>query len=396
MMIALTFNGVLTSEHSKFIKRILNPVFRNPNGCAVQGTFFLSGSGNGTTDYCFAQSLFNNNNEIAVSSTKYQCPYTDCESLGRYFRRWREESADTDIYEQKKNIALNARINRSFLRGFRVPFLDQRGNSHFRALKKYAFNYDSSVIIKPQDIRKHEGFRLWPHTLDFPANYTCPTCPTKKGYCSSSQNCSLSSVWVVPMHYYNATGKNPCPTLIKDDIADNRLDTKSCIPRNELTQKILEDLLFHDFDIYMGNKAPFVINIELNWFDKYGEILTNALVKFINELTDINSRRSSGNNVYFVTVSKIIEWIEYPTPLNVIAGKWLWDCEGVIYDYDQECESIKKLREDQEELEEIKKKNKTKQLDLQTEVLFQNGVLPSTVAIFILSFLFVVFYDMYS
>ena len=71
MMIGLSFNGVLTSSYMEIIKKILNPLFKNPNGCAVEGTFFVSNIGNGTTDYCLVQTLFNNNNEIAVGSTKY-------------------------------------------------------------------------------------------------------------------------------------------------------------------------------------------------------------------------------------------------------------------------------------------------------------------------------------
>lgn len=71
MMIALSFNGVVTTRHSKYIKRILNPMFKNPNGCGVQATFFVSETGNGTTDYCLVQTLFNNNNEIGVGSPKY-------------------------------------------------------------------------------------------------------------------------------------------------------------------------------------------------------------------------------------------------------------------------------------------------------------------------------------
>jgi hypothetical protein len=81
-------------------------------------------------------------------------------------------------------------------------------NNHFRALKKYAFSYDSSVIIKVEDIIKNNGIRFWPHTLDFLPNYTCPSCPTKKTFCPIDRaNCSMESVWVIPLHYLNAEGK---------------------------------------------------------------------------------------------------------------------------------------------------------------------------------------------
>lgn len=72
MMIGISFNGVVTTNHAKYLKKILNPVFKNPNDCPIQATFFVSDKGNGTSDYCFVQGLFNNNNEIAVGSTEYE------------------------------------------------------------------------------------------------------------------------------------------------------------------------------------------------------------------------------------------------------------------------------------------------------------------------------------
>ena len=72
MMVGLTFNGILTSHTMRFVKRILNPVFKNPNGCPVQATFFLSHEAEEKTEYCLVQSLFNNNNEIGVGGVKYE------------------------------------------------------------------------------------------------------------------------------------------------------------------------------------------------------------------------------------------------------------------------------------------------------------------------------------
>ncbi len=82
-------------------------------------------------------------------------------------------------------------------------------------------------------------------------------------------------------------GKNPCPSLIKDEVAQNRLETKDCVPRRKLTQKILEEMLFNNFrQHYKLNKAPFIINIETEWFDEFGDMLTNALRTFVSDLTD--------------------------------------------------------------------------------------------------------------
>lgn len=120
------------------------------------------------------------------------------------------------------------------MRGFRLPYLDQRGNAHFKTLKKFAFNYDSSVIVRPEDMKN--GLPFWPHTLDFTPNYTCTTCPNRKTLCEDHSNCSviLHSMWVIPQHFLHFGSKNMCPTLIKDEIAENRLETRNCVPVKEL------------------------------------------------------------------------------------------------------------------------------------------------------------------
>jgi len=175
------------------------------------------------------------------------------------------------------------------------------------------------------------------------------------------------------------------------------LETRDCLPLNELTQKALEDQLFENFDRhYKTNKAPFIINIELSWFEKHADILTNALITFIDELTNPKKPLGANNDIYFVTLSKIVEWVQYPTPLNVIASKWLWDCDGTNYDYDEECEIIKRLRENSEELEEMRKKNMTNPFDLKGEDLFRNGILTAVILIFVFSTLFTIFYDKYN
>lgn len=134
-------------------------------------------------------------------------------------------------------LEVKSRINRSFLRGFRLPRLDQGGNAHFKTLKKFAFNYDSSAIVRPEDIKVNGMLRFWPHTLDFAANYSCSTCPVAKSLCKEHPtNCSLilNSVWIVPQHYLNVEGEHPCPMLIKDEVAQNRMETKDCLPTKNL------------------------------------------------------------------------------------------------------------------------------------------------------------------
>jgi hypothetical protein len=162
-----------------------------------------------------------------------------------------------------------------------------------------------------------------------------------------------------------------------------------------MTQKVIEQMLFDNFKRhYETNKAPFIINIETSWLETHGEILTEALLKFINDLT-VSTSPLAKNDIYFVSISKILEWIQYPTKLDIIASKWLWDCDGVNYDYDEECDLLRKIRETKEELEESKRKNKTSIYDLRGEDLFRNGILTGVLIAFVLALIFTVFYDKY-
>lgn len=394
MMIVLTFNGILLDEHLTYLKKILNPIYRNPNRCPIQATFFISDHlANLHTDYCQVQNLFNNNNEIAVGTSKYTCHYTDCNSLGMYFSKWNVDKADKDIFEQKRTISQKAKIHRSFLRGFRVPLMDNQGNSHYKALTKYAFNYDSSVIISPDDIQKINGLRYWPHTVHFEPNYTCDHCPTRRTFCGNNINCTFSSLWILPQHYLYLQEKNPCPSLIGIESYMDRLSTTNCFNLNqELTDKILTDILNYNFKRhYETNKAPYVLNIELSWFKLYGDMLTKALMTFIHDITNNESYK----DVYFVQAEKVIEWIQYPTPLHIIANKWLWECDGIEFDYDRKCNFDSEFVEkNAESLKELKNSNKTNtKLDLRGEDLYRNGVLTVVCVVFTLGILFVFLYD---
>jgi hypothetical protein len=172
---------------------------------------------------------------------------------------------------------------------------------------------------------------------------------------------------------------------------------KNC--HDKVNAKLLFETLLLNFNrSYYTNKAPFVINIETSWLDKYGDHLVEAFKKFINLLTNppADSEYSLKNDIYFVTISKIIEWVEYPTSLKTIGSRWLWDCDGSLFDYDEECQLAQQMLENSKELEEIKKKNKTAKLEFQTETLFQNGVLTGVICVFVFSLLFTVCYDKFN
>jgi tetrahydromethanopterin S-methyltransferase subunit G len=95
-----------------------------------------------------------------------------------------------------------------------------------------------------------------------------------------------------------------------------------------------------------------------------------------------------------MTIAKALDWIQYPVPLNVIGNKWLWDCDGLDFDYDQECDFIDQSAKHAEE-EKIKQK-KAKMDQEFGENLYRNGVLSGVIIAFGLAILFIILYDRYN
>jgi hypothetical protein len=173
------------------------------------------------------------------------------------------------------------------------------------------------------------------------------------------------------------------------------MPSRKCLDHTELTTDTLVEMLMKSFNgHYSVNKAPFLINIETSWFNRHGDMVTDALVKFISDLTSENTNRpTSKNDVYFVSISKVLDWMTYPVSIDVIANKWLWDCDFINFDYDQECNYIDQIIKNAEELEQIRL-NKTRHLmDMRGEDLFRNGIFTVVIVGFTLAVLFVVLYD---
>ena len=70
------------------------------------------------------------------------------------------------IKEQRRIIYKNTKINRYFLRGFRMPMLLQSRTPYIKDLENYNFIYDSSFIIDELITN------YWPHRLNYRPSYS--------------------------------------------------------------------------------------------------------------------------------------------------------------------------------------------------------------------------------
>lgn len=64
-MILLTFDGAVNLNNFEHYKKVFTPERRNPNGCEIKGTFFISHE---YSDYNMIQELAHNGHEIGTET----------------------------------------------------------------------------------------------------------------------------------------------------------------------------------------------------------------------------------------------------------------------------------------------------------------------------------------
>ena len=71
-MVTITFDDAVNSENwDIYIKKLFSPSRKNPNGCPIHGTFYVSHE---YTNYAMVHKLANLGHEIAVHSITHRTP----------------------------------------------------------------------------------------------------------------------------------------------------------------------------------------------------------------------------------------------------------------------------------------------------------------------------------
>ncbi len=109
---------------------------------SIRATFFVSDSAN-QTSYCLVRSLYENNNEIAISTVNYTCPRKFC-TAERNFQSWNYEVWTEQILNMRERIHRYSGIAKSEIIGFRAPILEPAADMHYRIIHGNKFLYDSS------------------------------------------------------------------------------------------------------------------------------------------------------------------------------------------------------------------------------------------------------------
>jgi hypothetical protein len=186
-LVVITIDDEELDYKSYVLYKNLIEDLRNPNGFQPKLTFFLSDSFN-RTSYCLVRNLYENGHEIAISTLHNECPNTLCNIEDPWdYAKWTHE-----ILEMRARLERYASIPRTSISGFRAPTMQTSANLHFKIISGQRFLYDSSLIIKNENI-------IWPFTLDFRVrNILMNIGPTQ----------SFQNLWEMPINVYFGTGKN--------------------------------------------------------------------------------------------------------------------------------------------------------------------------------------------
>lgn len=297
-MITITFSGAVNVDNVDLYQDIFSDTRKNPNGCQTKGTFFVS---HRYTNYSAVQELHRKGHEIAVFSiSNHENP--DYWTHGTYDGWLTEMAGARLILERYANISDNSII------GVRAPYLRVGGNTQFEMMTDQLFIYDSSITAPLSSVP------LWPYTLYFRMPHKCH---------GNAQNCPSRShpVWEMVM---NELDRRDDPEF--DETLPGCHFVSSCT--NIRTGEQFEHFLEHNFQRhYKTNRAPLGLHFHAAWLESNKDY-KKILINFMNEKT-------RQNDVYFVTMLQVIQWMQSPTESTAIRDFPEWkekcDVKGLPY-----------------------------------------------------------------
>lgn len=279
-MVFFTFDDAVTSQAAGFYKQLFASSRKNPNGCPISMTLFIS---HDNTQYRLVSEFHNLGMEIASHSV------THSTMNGTNFLQ--------EAKSQKENLAKLAGVPIDEITGWRSPFLKPTGDLQPDALKKLGYKYDATLTFSKRSFReKPPG----PFTLDFGYPYECQVKPC-------------------PKHRHPGFWEIPVVSLMDYKQAYDCVYVDGCMnapPDEESAYKFLWDN-FHNY--YTTTKMPFGINMHPSWF--YYPDRLKAMDRFIQKLVSLN-------DVYIISVNRVLEWLKRPTPLQDLHSFAPWACDG--------------------------------------------------------------------
>jgi len=267
-LVVLTFDDSINDLNQRLYESIFHPIRRNPNGCPISSTFYVSHE---WTDYGHVQNMYSDGHEIASHSISH--------SFGEQFskKKWLKE-----MVGQREILSAYGGVKLEDIRGMRAPFLAIGGNHMFSMLYDANFTYDSSMPIyenRPPS---------YPYTMDHKIFHECmiPPCPTR----------SFPGLWEIPLVMWNDLKDGRCSMA---DACSNPSDAEG------VYLMIMQNFQRH----YQTNRAPFGLFYHPAWFTTPHH--KEGFELFLDTVTAME-------DVWLVSSWQTIQWMRNPAPLSEV------------------------------------------------------------------------------
>jgi hypothetical protein len=287
-MVTITFDDAINNNNIDLYAEIFNRQRKNPNGCDIKATFFVSHK---YTNYSAVQEGHHMGHEIAAHSITHNGD----ESFWSHATvdDWAKEMAGSRLIIDKfANITDNSVV------GLRAPYLRVGGNNQFTMMEEQAFLYDSSITASLRTTP------LWPYTMYFRMPHRCH---------GDLQNCPTRShaVWEMVM---NELDRREDPDSHENLPGCAMVDSCSNILHGEQFYNFLVHNFYRHYD---RNRAPLGLFFHAAWLKNNPEFL-DAFLFWMDEVLQDH------DDVYFVTMTQVIQWIQNPKDINEVKNFEPW------------------------------------------------------------------------
>ena len=276
------FDDALNIQMAKHYRKLFSSNRRNPNNCPISMSLYVQ---HAYTDYRLVREFYKKGMEIGVHSVTH----TNIDT--------KEKLAD-EAEHQKSNLAQLGGVPKDEIVGWRSPNLKTAGDDQPSTLQKLGYTYDISLTYT---VSKRGQKKPWPYTLDYGYPFNCQIRPCPKS--TSRQN----GFWEVPVvSLMDYKGAYPCAYV----------DGCYNSPTNE---EDAFEYLWKNFEDNYETRTPLGFNMHAAWFERPQNLA--AMDRFIQEMT-------KKDDVYIVSVEKMLEWMKRPTKLSELHTLTSWSCKS--------------------------------------------------------------------
>ncbi|XP_055346705.1 cullin-4A-like [Paramacrobiotus metropolitanus] len=284
-MVLLMFDDAINDNNIPIYDAIFTANRTNPGQqCPIKATFFVTHVFN---NYQYLEKLAKSGNEIALKGV-------DTDRLEPYWTKATQEKLVKDYVSERKIISKFGRIPENTMTGMRMQYLKGAGNAQFDFMAKNGIKWDSSIAIEPLDSP------IWPYTLDYRVPHRCWP-PEKQAQCPARP---FKGLWEIPLNTLAGVYDETCSVLGSCSRAESIQDMVAMLDKN-----------FQKY--YTTDRAPLVLSMSTNWF---------VPEHLLGLMQWIDTTLTTHKDVFFVTASQAIQWIQNPTPLDQIGGFDPWKC----------------------------------------------------------------------